>query len=350
MVELRRLIVKHFNRDELRDLYFDLGLDDEEVPTDSKSALVRQLLTTSTQRGRLPDLITLCRQLRPGIAWPDPSLPLDIQDKENAALEHYLEWVQRQYNTIRLLSMSGPVPLDEIYTDVYVLDKPAYWQRGEAETLQAQFLSRHQSDSTKKRQSGVSVLTKTNRLFIVGKPGAGKTTFLRYLALQAAQKVLPLTKIPIYVELRRLASPDDDVFDLLVRQFTLSGFPGARRYVEQLLREGKGLVLLDGLDEVPAGNREVIHNQIDDLVKWCDNSHVVITCRSHAEKRLFAPFIYVEVADFTPEQVERFVGNWFGGKGTMVRGLLADLAKPEHQGIQELTAVPLLLAFLMYCL
>lgn len=264
---------------------------------------------------------------------------------EQASLETYLNWVRGQYNTMRVLSMTRPVPLDEMYTNVYVLDKPSYWRRDETETLQAKFISRSQFRN-EKRQLGIDVLVETNRLFIVGEPGTGKTTFLRYLALQAARKQLPFAKIPIYVELKRLASSPDSLFDLLVKEFSLGGFSQAQGYVEKLLRQGNGLVLLDGLDEVVAEKRVAVHVQIDELVKLCGDSHMIITCRPHAGKHHLERFTYVEVGDFTPDQVERFVGNWFGADKTTSRNLLRDLAKQEYKNIRELARTPLLLALL----
>jgi predicted NACHT family NTPase len=94
-------------------------------------------------------------------------------------METYLNWVQAQYNAMSVLSMTRPVPLDEMYTDVYVLDKPSYWRRDETEALQTEFISRSQFRS-EKRRPGIDVLAEANRLFIVGKPGAGKTTLVQW--------------------------------------------------------------------------------------------------------------------------------------------------------------------------
>jgi predicted NACHT family NTPase len=46
-----------------------------------------------------------------------------------------------------------------------------------------------------------------HRLFILGKPGAGKTTFLKYLTIQAAQG--DLNQVPIFVRLREWQAEGD---------------------------------------------------------------------------------------------------------------------------------------------
>ncbi|MCB0019614.1 MAG: NACHT domain-containing protein, partial [Anaerolineales bacterium] len=318
-----------------RELYRAISLLDEK----QDDRLLQLTQQNKALRALLEQVLDELRRLQ--------KIELDNQPTidEQASLETYLNWVQVQYNAMRVLSMTRPVPLDEMYTDVYVLDKPSYWRCDETEALQTEFISRSQFRS-EKRQPGIDVLAEANRLFIVGKPGAGKTTFLRYLALQAARKQLPFAKIPVYVELKRLASSPGSLFDLLVKEFGLSGFPQAQGHVEQLLRQGNGLVLLDGLDEVVAEKRVAVHDQIDELVKLCGDSHVIITCRPHAEKHRLERFAYVEVADFTPDQVERFVGNWFGTDKTTSQNLLRDLAKQEHKNIRELARTPLLLALL----
>lgn len=68
---LRELITARFDRNELQNLYFDLGIDFEEASNERKSELVRHLIDACRQQGRLPDLIALCKQRRPAVDWPD---------------------------------------------------------------------------------------------------------------------------------------------------------------------------------------------------------------------------------------------------------------------------------------
>ncbi len=68
--ELRQLLVEYFNDSELQELCFDLGVSYEEVPGRGKREKAMELIAFMERRGRLPELLDLCRQRRANINWP----------------------------------------------------------------------------------------------------------------------------------------------------------------------------------------------------------------------------------------------------------------------------------------
>ena len=80
---LRDILVTNFNDGELRDLCFDLGIDYESLPGEGKAAKARELVAYCQRHGRLPDLETTCRRMRPNAfqdsqaapAGPTPAAP-----------------------------------------------------------------------------------------------------------------------------------------------------------------------------------------------------------------------------------------------------------------------------------
>ena len=102
------------------------------------------------------------------------------------------------------------------------------------------------------------------------------------------------------------------------------------------------------LDEVSAGNgrRDQVIQALRDFSNKHDANKIVITCRVAATEYVFEGFEYVEMADFTPEQVQRFITNWFGDEPALGEQMLAELGKSENEGILELTQNPLLLTLL----
>lgn len=71
-IQLRQLILKSFNKSELRDLCFDMGLDPEDVlPETVKREQVRELILYCDRHSLMPDLLTTCRLLRPNADWPE---------------------------------------------------------------------------------------------------------------------------------------------------------------------------------------------------------------------------------------------------------------------------------------
>ena len=284
-----------------------------------------------------------------------------------AAQDRYDQQVIRDYGEIRIFGQTDPKSLKDVYTDVYVLDRPTAFRRFDPETLAAYLWTEDRGLSFRhgERQAGQTLLNDADKFVILGKPGAGKTTFLKYLAVREAQRGAwgdCLGKIPIFVPLRQLAETGqtpEDLFAFIVDQFAICHFPDAAPFVEKLLREGKALVLFDGLDEVPRlpdpqdDQRGSMALTLERFARQYDKCHIAITSRIAATEYTFGPaFTYLEMADFAPEQVDAFVRNWFWDKkkpdqsSKTAAKMLKELDQPEHKGIRDLTRNPLLLTLL----
>ena len=78
-----------------------------------------------------------------------------------------------------------------------------------------------------------------------------------------------------------------------------------------VLKNGRALVLLDGLDEVLAAHTNRTIREMRDWVDRFPGNHILATCRIAAKEYTFERFTEVEVADFSKEQIQEFVTNWF---------------------------------------
>lgn len=68
-VRLRQVLTDYFNEDELRDLCFDLGIDYESLPGNSKAGKARELVAFAERRGRFEELVGHARRVRPNAGW-----------------------------------------------------------------------------------------------------------------------------------------------------------------------------------------------------------------------------------------------------------------------------------------
>ncbi|MCB0000863.1 MAG: NACHT domain-containing protein, partial [Anaerolineales bacterium] len=154
-------------------------------------------------------------------------------------LANYRHWVQQQYGTMQVFGMSQPVPLGDIYTNVHVLDQPTASRRFNPEEQQARFRhSQRDHGQREKRQAGLSMVESTSRLFILGKPGAGKTTFLKHLAVQTAAGALLPGKLPIFISLKALADSGYPLLTFAARQLVGGGMVAAETWLERWLHDG----------------------------------------------------------------------------------------------------------------
>jgi predicted NACHT family NTPase len=310
--------------------------------------------------------MNVCTEL--GLKWEDiaePEAAEAVQNKDsnlNALVQdvrsRLLPFITDRdsiIGTMRMFSVSQPVPVDKIYIDLNVLEQVSSsrhfsnW-RGEYEPGNRQDFDRLSLSKVKQKGvEAISVIKNYAKLLVLGKPGAGKTTFLKSLAVKCIQ---PEEKffadlVPLFVTLPEFAKMAHktswDLFDYLASE--LAKQSNRCDATKEILVQGRALVLLDGLDEVPP---EDIENVIDAVRDFgYRNNRLVITCRTQSQKELEG-FTDVEVADFTPKQVDRFVENWFnivdsGTQASLAPQLQQQLRAIENKTIAELTVTPVLL-------
>ena len=117
--------------------------------------------------------------------------------------------MQQKCGIMRVLDMSQPVDLDDIYTNVNVLEKIIGRRRlGVAELLKVcvadDFNRPGLGQIVQNRVPGLEALTSYPKLIVLGKPGSGKTTFLKHLASQCNSGKLEIDKVPVLLLLKTL--------------------------------------------------------------------------------------------------------------------------------------------------
>ncbi|MEL6500476.1 MAG: NACHT domain-containing NTPase [Cyanobacteria bacterium J06623_1] len=265
-------------------------------------------------------------------------------------------WIEEQCGTMRILDMSHPVEINDIYTNVNILEKITGRIHKNVEELvrecqPEEFERFGLSKITQARISGLEAIAKYQKLIILGKPGAGKTTFLRHLAIQCAQGDLAESRVPIFVNLKRFAETVEQpsLLEYISQQLANFTLPNASpSKVEQhiqdfaaVLHHGQGLILLDGLDEVRAEDSDRLIREIHEFSTKFRLNRFAITCRIAAWEYNFVKFTEVEIADFDLPQIEAFAQKWFKHKQISDATFLRYLS--QNPLLQQLAVSPLLL-------
>jgi len=261
--------------------------------------------------------------------------------------------IQARCGTMRVLDMEQPIDLGDIYTSVNILEKLSGSRRlGLNELLQdcdpENFDRFMLSDVLQERVPGLEAAGCYDKLMILGKPGAGKTTFMKRLAILCNYGEFQPQRVPVFVTLKdyaeALGKPTLQTY--IQNQWQACGMQAAADTTSNILVNGQALVLLDGLDEVYESDHDRVLQDIKIFAQQFRDCQCVITCRIAAQEYTFEQFTEVEMADFDLNQITEFATKWFSAKNDPKKAQTFIYRLNDNKPIQELATNPLLLTLL----
>jgi len=209
------------------------------------------------------------------------------------------------------------------------------------------------------------------RLALTGGPGAGKTTLLKHLALsyararigsEAVPTHLPERELwPVLLQCRSIADPRQPLQEIL------KGVPARAEMneiaeafgaaVSVLLREGRMLLLVDGLDEIADdGARTAFVRQLRTLIATYPSVTLIVTSRPRGFRAvanvLATACKRFNIADLSDHDIRALTANWHltvVGQSEQVQRDAADLAEGiiQTDRVRALATNPLLLTTLL---
>ncbi|MBN2009214.1 NACHT domain-containing protein [candidate division KSB1 bacterium] len=281
----------------------------------------------------------------------------------------YVSKLENLYSEIRIIGMQKPVPLRKIFVNVNVLEGISSLQVLSVKQLEELFqqdgihkeidklsqLEQRQrgekSDEVarikqvRKTIPGIQVINDEDKIFLLGKPGAGKTTFLKSILLAALDGKLNNKLIPIYVNLKDWSDSNENLFGFINSQFKICDFPNSQLFVSNILEKGKCIVLFDGLDEALDSTKDIIRELNSFIDQYLDNK-IIISCRIAASNYVFEKFTEVEIADFDELQIKQFINNWFYNDQYKAKTCWNEINISDNRRIKELACTPLLLTLI----
>ena len=277
-----------------------------------------------------------------------------FQDALYNLYQQYAKNYRERHGQVSVLRMSKEMDLESIYVNVQCLDDFARDYLIDSVTLEKRFRETNQRQfrydfDKDKRKDGLTFANEFQYLMVFGGPGIGKSTFLRKVGLEALkgkQGNYQHRLIPVFLELKKFKESEINIQTLIEKEFEICGFPDVQTNVSKKLAEGKLLILLDGLDEVPTENRENVIGKIQDFVDQHKQNHFILSCRTAARTTNLNRFINIEVAEFDNEQIKSFIEHWFSSEAEIAKSCWELLTQSEYKAAKNLAHTPLLLTFL----
>ncbi|MBC6459833.1 NACHT domain-containing protein [Actinomadura sp. HBU206391] len=207
----------------------------------------------------------------------------------------------------------------------------------------------------------------TPRLFVRGDAGSGKTTLLQWLAVRSArgdfgEQLSGLTGlVPFFLPLRRYVGaelPAPEHFLSQVGRHIADDMP--RGWVHRVLKSGRALVLIDGIDELPECEREAARGWLRELVGVFPQARYVVTSRPAAATGDWLDNEGFDSAELLPmswPDVKSFARHWHAAmrnetadeeEQNRLRACEGELLEKVHarRHLRELATNPLLCALL----
>ncbi len=290
--------------------------------------------------------------------------------KQKTEIHDFLNKIEEDFNKLILFHLPEPISLKDQYIPIQVTLERKFRHEVEIFTgypesddmVKQAYAYRWIDCEEKQSQVSWEEAKKNNkRIMVLADPGMGKSTLLKMEALSIAHAEKEKLKngniddiiLPIFIRLDYLSKSEKEVVEDVV-DYVQKEYKSSKDIIDLLRKkmdDGKCLLLLDALDEVPGDRRNDLSEKLN---RFTRNSPCPIICTSRIVgygAPLLADAKEVEIVPFSQKQIGEYIRTWFkiavghiGDETVTDEKLIKELKdKPQVQGLAQ---NPLLLSLI----
>ncbi len=240
---------------------------------------------------------------------------VQIKDEE---IKVYHETCKKEYGIIRFTGISGVENKKAQDIDkFYVENTFSYYITKESRDIYRNGLQRIELIQLK------DFFNIGNKIVLIGAAGLGKSTTLNYLFCNY-EKMYNSYSLKIKIDLKEYAKEigenNEDLLWCIAKEFskkikrTKMNFSEIEKFLAGFLDEGKCLIILDALDEIPTQKvREKVRNEIASFCEIYYLNRFIISTREagYLRNRFDDSFLHIKINDFRETQKKEYSENWF---------------------------------------
>ncbi|WP_338146128.1 NACHT domain-containing protein [Streptomyces scabichelini] len=269
--------------------------------TQRSTYIARQQTAQSRQLARLVQAVDVLLERLPS------------QTAEDAGFEaRYANHIAQRYGTLTIYGLDVYAGTSEWPLDTAYLSLEATQEQGEQSGLHV---------------SAEHVLAQHDQVLLRGVAGSGKTTLVQWLAVTTASRTHDhglthlIGRVPFVLPMRRIVRPGAE-FPLPGEFLKAVGCPVAGEqptgWVERVLRAGRGVLLVDGIDEIAGDRRAAVRRWLRELVRTFPGNLWLVTSRPSAVPQKWlstAGFDELTLSPMARDDVATFVRRWHRAAG-----------------------------------
>jgi len=238
---------------------------------------------------------------------------------ENSEIKAYHDICQKEYGNIRFTGIAGAENKKaQDINDFYVENTFSYYVTKEYRDIYREGIE--QIEPIKLND----FFNIGNKIVLIGAAGLGKTTTLNYLFCNYEEMYHSYSlkvKIDLKEYAKEIGENKKDLLWCIATEFskkikrTRMSFEEREKVLGELLENGKCLIILDALDEIPT---QPVRDKVRDVIGYfCEiyylNRYIISTREAgYLRNRFDDSFLHIKINDFGERQIKKYSENWFG--------------------------------------